>query len=270
MKPSSLVILGVWALLHSAQALALFGGGGGNDDLARRIERLEQRLSSANQGDLVMQVDRLQQEIQQLRGELETQQHTLDALNRRLQDQYRDLDQRMGGAAGSNAQPPRPEAAPSPSSSLSPGTGLNLQPRPEAIDASSPAHTTGQNPEAAYKAAFNQLKSGQYKEAIASFQSFITSFPGGAYIDNAQYWLGEAHYVQRDYDKALAEFDKVLKLYPQSPKVPDALLKMGYIQADKGNTKDSNALLKRLIQHYPESTAAGLAQKQLERLGANR
>jgi tol-pal system protein YbgF len=267
MRQSSFIALGVWVLLHSTQALALFGGGGGNDDLARRVERLEQRLSSANQGDLVMQVERLQQEIQQLRGELETQQHTLDALNRRMQDQYRDLSQRMGGAGGSGVVGSN-TSAPAPGS----GADLGLQPRPESIDASGQpqAAASGQSQEAAYKAAFNQLKSGQYKEAIGAFQAFITRFPGGAYIDNAQYWLGEAHYVQRDYDKALAEFDKVLKLYPQSPKVPDALLKMGYIQADKGNAKDSNALLKRLVQSYPESTAAGLAQKQLERLGTNR
>lgn len=254
-----ILALGAWALLQSPQALALFGGD--NSDLARRIERIEQRLSSANQGDLVMQVERLQQEIQQLRGELEIQQHTLDALNRRLQDQYRDLDQRIGNS------PASPASAPPVPANRQQDSGLNLQPKPERTEAQSQA--TPKDADSAYKAAFNQLKAGQYQEAIGSFQKFIAAFPGGPFVDNAQYWLGEAWYVQRDYAKALSEFDKVLKQHPQSQKVPDALLKMGYIQTDKGNTKEASALFQRLVQHYPESTAAGLAQKQLERMGSS-
>lgn len=256
MKPV-VVFCGALALLQGSEALALFGGGN-NSDLARRVERIEQRLSSANQGDLVMQIERLQQEVQQLRGELEIQQHTLDALNRRQQDQYRDLDSRLGSpSTGAPAAPPAKGQE----------QGMDMQPRPEALDSRSSA--SPQDAEAAYKAAFNQLKAGQYPEAIASFQKFIRNFPGGPYMDNAQYWLGEAWYVQRDYDKALAEFDKVVKQHPQSPKVPDALLKIGYIQTDKGNAKDAGVFFQRLIQNYPESTAAGLAQKQLERMGSS-
>lgn len=262
MKRLAVVLLGAWASLQSTEALALFGAD--NSDLSRRVERIEQRLSSANQGDLVMQLERLQQEVQQLRGELEIQQHTLDALNRRLQDQYRDLDSRLGSPSGNEPSgalaPPVPAARPQ-------DAGMDLQPRPEPSDLQS--SVSPQDAETVYKTAFNQLKAGQYPEAIRSFQAFITRFPGGIYADNAQYWLGEAWYVQRDYDKALAEFDKVVKQHPQSPKVPDALLKMGYIQTDKGNARDAGVLFQRLVQEYPESTAAGLAQKQLERLGAS-
>lgn len=259
MSRFGLVFVGAWALLQGTEALALFGGD--NSNLARRVERIEQRLSGANQGDLVMQLERLQQEVQQLRGELEVQQHTLDAMNRRLQDQYRDLDSRIGAPAG-ESPPEAPTLAP-PTRMRDPG--MDMQPRPEPMDTHS--SVSPQDAETTYKAAFNQLKSGRYPEAITAFQQFIRSFPGGLYVDNAQYWLGEAWYVQRDYDKAQAEFDKVVTQHPQSPKVPDALLKMAYIQTDRGNAQEAGLIFQRLIRQYPESTAAGLAQKQLERLG---
>ena len=46
------------------------------------------------------------------------------------------------------------------------------------------------------------------------------------FLDNAQYWLGEAYYVNHDYTNALAAFQRVVDKYPQSRKVPDALLKV--------------------------------------------
>ena len=50
-----------------------------------------------------------------------------------------------------------------------------------------------------YQAAFDLLKDGKYPEAISGFKQFLTTFPNSALADNAQYWLGEAHYVTKQY-----------------------------------------------------------------------
>jgi len=271
-RPLSLVALAIPLLLASSNGWALFG----NEDLERRIERIEQRLGGDNSSDMVVQMESLQREIQQLRGELEIQQHALDAMHRRQQDLYNDLDQRLGGGGGrsSGSVPPPMVSDPSQAFLPAPEPAMDNSPiradrEPVPTAPAGPivqAQTADPHQEAAYKTAFEQLKSGQYGKATQSFKGFINTYPAGVYADNAQYWLGEAYYVQRDYDNALAEFDKVLKNYPRSAKVPDALLKMGYIQSDKANWKQANELLGRLVKDYPDSTSAGLGRKQLERL----
>ncbi|MBF0255222.1 MAG: tol-pal system protein YbgF [Gammaproteobacteria bacterium] len=267
-KTASIALAGALSLI-SADALALFG----SQDLERRVAQLEQQLGASSQSDLVIQLEQLRTEVQQLRGELEIQQHALDALRRRQQDIYTDVEQRLGGGApAAPADPalnlmPRPESANS--GAIDAGASSTWgQPQSEPSAPVAQAKTADPHQEAAYKAAFEQLKAGQYKTSIESFRSFLGAYPAGLYADNAQYWLAEAYYVQRQYDQALAEFDRVLKGFPQSPKVADALLKMAYIQSDKANTQVAQDLLNRLISQFPNSTAAGLGKKQLERLRA--
>lgn len=261
----AMVLTGVLALV-SADAQALFG----SQDLERRVAQLEQRLGGNNQADLVIQVEQLRSEIQQLRGELEIQQHALDAMRRRQQDMFQDLGQRpvdVSAPVGEADPLSLPEPEPADAVPINAATSPAWAP-PQPTGPVVQAQAADPHQEAAYKTAFEQLKSGQYAKAIESFRSFLTAYPAGAYADNAQYWLGEAYYVQRQYDKALAEFDKVVQRYPHSAKVSDALLKMAYIESDKSNGQKAMTLLNRLVNQYPDSTAAGLGKKQLERLRA--
>jgi tol-pal system protein YbgF len=118
----------------------------------------------------------------------------------------------------------------------------------------------------AYQQAFNLLKQGRYGESISAFGSFLRDYPGGEYEDNAQYWLAEASYVNRDFDTALVEFTKIPERYPTSSKIPGAMLKMGYIYYEKGNWAESRKILNELINNYPATTESRLAQKRLQRL----
>ncbi|MBN4079560.1 tol-pal system protein YbgF, partial [Beggiatoa alba] len=93
---------------------------------------------------------------------------------------------------------------------------------------------------------------------------FVQTYPNGFFADNAQYWLGEANYVQRRFDVALSEFDKVVKNHPTSPKRADALLKMGFTYQELGQYDKARLSLNTVIMNYPDSTAASLAQKRLQ------
>lgn len=291
----SAILLGLSLGLVSPNSWALFGE---NSDLERRVARLEQSLNNSSQADLVMKVERLQQENQQLRGELEIQGHALDAMKRRQQDLYNDLDLRLKGQAGGGAAPPalQPgsagtggfslpggETAPPPSQetagSPGPKPAQPSYPPPEPAPEKAAAVDAGQPPvpprqqapdphqEAAYQASFEQLKKGEYQRAAESFSAFLSSYPVGPYSDNAQYWLGEARYVMQDFDGALAEFQKVVSNYPYSAKVPDSLLKMGFIQHEKKNWSQARSLLNQVISKYPSTTPAELARKRLARIG---
>ena len=57
------------------------------------------------------------------------------------------------------------------------------------------------------------------------FSSFLTEYPNSELAPNARYWLGESHYGKRDYKQAIDSYDRVELDYPQSEKVPAAILK---------------------------------------------
>lgn len=293
-------ILGLSLGIVSSNAWALFGG---NTELERRVSRLEQQLNSTNQADLLMKLERLQQENQQLRGELETQSHALDALKRRQQELFNDLDQRLrgqqagggtvppppvGGGYGSGyggspslpggeSPPPRqPADAGVPGLSLPPSTAQESAPSP--VEVAAPPIDAGQPPapprqqaadphqEAAYQAAFALLKKGDYQRAADSFKSFLAAYPRGPFSDSAQYWMGEARYVMQDFDGAMEAFQKVLSVYPYSAKAPDATLKMGYVHYEKRNWSQARTLLTQVTTKYPSTTAADLARKRLAQI----
>ena len=123
---------------------------------------------------------------------------------------------------------------------------------------------------ASYQAAFDLLKAGQYDQAIAGFQKHLASYPEGAYADNAQYWLGEAYYVNKSFAEARTAFQRVLDKYPQSRKIPDALLKLGYCAYELKDIPAARSALKQVTAKYPDSAAARPAQQRLDKIDAEK
>lgn len=117
---------------------------------------------------------------------------------------------------------------------------------------------------AEYKAAVELVRGGSHADAVAALRAFLAKYPRHDYADNAQYWLGEAHYAQQDYPRALVEFRNVIETYPRGNKVPDALLKVGYCYQALGQTEKSRAVLEQVVNLYPKTEPAVIAAKRLE------
>jgi tol-pal system protein YbgF len=204
----------------------------------------DQRLS-----DLLLQLQRLQQEVQQLRGRIELQQHEISTLKRQQREQYMDLDARLQG---------RSPAAPT--GTVAPDvTGMPPQ------HSKAPPETPAAEKQA-YRAAFDLLKKRRYEDAIRAFEDLLARYPNGEFADNAHYWLGEASYVKRDYSASLTQFQRVLASYPLSPKVPGSMLKIGYIHYDQGDWQRARATLQDVTAKFPDSAEARLAESRLERM----
>ena len=92
---------------------------------------------------------------------------------------------------------------------------------------------------------------------------FLSDFPVGEYSDNAQYWLADSTYVQRNFAPALRDFEEVLTGYPSSTKVPDAELKIGFIQYELKDWTRARAVLNQVVSSYPGTTVARLAEDRL-------
>jgi tol-pal system protein YbgF len=117
-----------------------------------------------------------------------------------------------------------------------------------------------------YRSAVELVKSGQHTEGAAALRAFIAKHPRHDFADNAQYWIGEAFYAEKDYPNALAEFRAVIEKYPRGNKVPDALLKVGYCYLALGQTDKSRAVLEQVVNLYPKTEPAATAAKRLESL----
>jgi tol-pal system protein YbgF len=120
--------------------------------------------------------------------------------------------------------------------------------------------------QAAYVQAFEALKSLNYAAAITGFKGYLASYPGSDLADNAQYWLGEAYYVTRDYDNAAVAFRAVGERWPNSRKASDALVKLGFTQFELKQFSQARTTLTQVTQRYPDSDAARLAADRLKRL----
>jgi len=106
------------------------------------------------------------------------------------------------------------------------------------------------------------MKKGFYTIMSAQFFSSLA--------DNAHYWLGEAYYVNKDFTGALAAFQLVVDKYPQSRKVPDAMLKVGYCDYELKQWQAAKDVLSRLTTNYPDTPAAHMAQQRLDKMAGEK
>jgi tol-pal system protein YbgF len=117
----------------------------------------------------------------------------------------------------------------------------------------------------AYMKAFGIFSANRYPEAITAFASFIATYPESEYAANAQYWIGECYYTQKDYQKALEAFKTVQLRYPKGKKVPDAMLKVAFSQMSLNDQPSARTTLQKLIDTYPKSPAAAKARERMNR-----
>lgn len=159
--------------------------------------------------------------------------------------------------------PAAPLQAPTPVGGVTPPV---VSPPAPALPAPAPPGVEDPASEAAYQNAFTLLKSGEYDQAIAAFEAFQQQYPASQFGDNAQFWLAEAHYVKRDFAKALPAYQAMLVNYPASKKLSHAMLKIGYSYAELGQAAEARTVLTELQQRFPGTAAAQLATQRLAQL----
>ncbi len=205
--------------------------------------------------ELLNRVEQLQKEIQQLRGQLEEQSYYIADLQKRQKQVLADFEQRLQFLERSGADP---EQANEKTINHADARALI----PPVDDKPINKKVTGIEKQV-YLAAYENLRSGHYAQAITMMKQIIVDYPNGEYADNAQYWLGEAYKISKDNKAAKQAFKKVITNYPDSSKVPDALLKLAYIEFEQGNRIKARRILMRIIDDYGDTAAARLAETKL-------
>jgi tol-pal system protein YbgF len=288
---SAALMTGAYASVTFAEDVQVIQVNPGSSDLgAGRIP--------SQSSQLLITVQQLQDEVRRLRGQVESQQFTIDRLENQQKERYRDLDRRIselmrstadplsldpdnpnadldiGGAALSDTNPDSasdPDATgdelpkdPAVDSADAPSQTLDQQGSAAESDASGGQAAVAVDDKADYQAAFDLVRQRQFPQAITDFNAFVTRYPQSARIPNAHYWLGELYLATNDLEKSESEFQNVVQNYPDSLKASDALYKLGILYKQKGDTAKSFAFMERVVKEYPESSAARLAESALQ------
>jgi tol-pal system protein YbgF len=211
------------------------------NDIDSRLGRVERVVNNQSLVELGRRVDALEAELRALRGSIEELQNAGEGVRKQQRDLYADLDRRLGALEQGRRE--APEVA-------------------DAVDG-------GPADQEAYARAFETLKGADYDAAIAQFRDFMKNHPRSELLDNAQYWLGEAYYVTRDYERAAGAFRAVGERWPDSRKAPDALLKLGYTLQEQKRLPEARVALGQVVQRFPGSGAARLAAERLKKLGGD-
>lgn len=257
--------------------------------LQSQIQALEQRLGKLetllqNQGLLALlkDVEGLKEEVAMLKGQTDLNAHEWNALGKRQTDLYQDLDHRLTELASHPASPMPPAKSaenPEPASASVASPAVQA---PPSSPSSSPTAAPSSNAAAAgsaaeasadplvesklYEAALNQFRAANYLGAVAGFKAFAKAYPASSLASNAQYWIGYAYYAMGDYKTALAQQQKLLVAYPQSTKVPDALLNIARCQEELKQTSSARKTLEGIIAKHAGTNAAAIAAKRLATL----
>ncbi len=245
--------------------------------LEARVAQLEQQVNNPALVNMATRLDQLQQDVEQLRGQVQMDGHLIDQLKQRQRDLYVDIDRRLSqlerqsgvsapsaGAAGTASTAPAaaaPTAAAPSGAAPAVGTAATAAAAPAANDTA-----VTDKERQAYQKAFDQLRDLHYGQAITAFRTFLKQYPNGRYSYIAQYWIAEADYAQRDFKQAIIDYGDLIQHYPKNPKVAEAMLKTGYCYYESGQKDAAKKELNQLLQRYPNSTEAGQASNFLQKM----
>lgn len=242
------------------------------DEMQPALAREADHASTDTNVDLINKLQGLQQDIQELRGQLEVQAHEMKLIQDQQLTFYNDLDTRLRG------EHPMQHVKNEPSTDLTmtdqPSSAHPIESKQPDRQQTQPlipvTSTTNTNPadeQISYLAAYELVKNKRFDEALIAMQTFATKYPHGGYTANAHYWLGELCLVKKHYHDAISHFDIVLQQFPSSSKYAPSLLKMSYALADSGRVGEAKERLHDVLKKYPDTNTAELAHLKLETLG---
>lgn len=283
-RPTRAVLVAVLLCAGSLPAAAQTDGG-----LFGNIFKPPAPANTAPQGpdpsELVMRIERLENALRNLTGQVEQLQYR----NQQLESQL----QRLGGAAGAETRAPAPGPAatgtaggrsPAPAPAA-PGGGKrsdafdpNADPAapgapqvlgsPSSGSAGLAGRQTG--PQVAslpggggarelYDAGAGQMQRQDYAGAEQTFRQIIQAHAGDRVVPDATFMLGESLFLRQNFSDAAAAFLEVSTKYPNSTRAPEALLRLGQSLTGLGEKETACATFLEVDRKYPR-TASSIRQ----------
>jgi len=119
-----------------------------------------------------------------------------------------------------------------------------------------------------YMKSLGHFQNQEFDDAIDGFTELVSSDATNDLADNSQYWLAECYYSQKEFKRAIAEFEKVFT-YSGTDKDDDAQLKIGLSYQSMGNVNKAREEFQRMIDYFPGSEYYPKAKDALKQLSIN-
>jgi tol-pal system protein YbgF len=211
-------------------------------------------------------LDTMSTQVQGLSDNLEEIKSRLGKLNQQLvdlQNSVQSLDAKISGSA------PASGAANPTAGGSSSNYGANPPNARPALPAATTAVPSASAPSAdtLYSNGLRDITSGKYDLARSEFQDYLKYYSDTDLASNAQFYLGEIAYSQKNYDQAVGEFDKVLNNYPKSFKLAPARLRKGLALIELGQKPGGIRELREVVKRYPGTEEDRRARAKLKELG---
>jgi tol-pal system protein YbgF len=193
-------------------------------------------------------LDTMSTQVQGLSDNLEEIKSRLGKLNQQLvdlQNSVQSVDAKISGTA-----PATGTASPTASTVA-----------PSAMPVGAPSADT------LYSNGLRDITSGKYDLARTEFQDYLKYYGDTDLASNAQFYLGEIAYSQKQYQQALGEYEKVLNNYPKSFKLAPARLKKGMALDKLGQKAAAVREFREVIRRYPNTEEDRQARAKLKELG---
>jgi tol-pal system protein YbgF len=150
-----------------------------------------------------------------------------------------------------SAPPDAPAAAPA---------GGELPPPPAANPSSTGAMQAslppGNTPKDEYDLAYGYVLHKDYGLAEETFRDFLRKYPSDRLVPEAQYWLGESLFQDKQYRDAAESFLAVSTKYDTAARAADALLRLGQSLAALGEKEAACASLGEVLRKYPRASVS--------------
>lgn len=204
-------------------------------------------------------LDTMSTQVQGLSDNLEEIKSRLGKLNQQLvdlQSAVQSLDAKVSGSAPAGGATASPTGTPTAGGGVAPA-------------GAAPAAAAAPSADMLYSNALRDITSGKYDLAKSEFQDYLKYYGTTDLAANAQFYLGEIAYAQKQYQDAVSEYDKVLTVYPKSFKLEPALLKKGMAQIELGQKTSGVRTLREVIRKYPGTEEERRARSRLKELGVS-
>jgi tol-pal system protein YbgF len=199
-------------------------------------------------------LDTMSTQVQGLSDNLEEIKSRLGKLNQQLvdlQNSVQSLDAKI-----SNSSPATASGTATPTSTAMPPTGSSAVPPSGAPSA-----------DTLYSNGLRDITGGKYDLARSEFQDYLKYYGTTDLASNAQFYLGEIAYSQKNFDQAVSEYEKVLSNYPKSFKLAPAQLKKGMALIELGQKASGVRELREVTKRYPGTEEDRRARAKLKELG---
>ncbi len=123
------------------------------------------------------------------------------------------------------------------------------------------------------KVAEKLFNDGDYLDARTQFRIVILNSPGGSLSDKAQFYYAECHFRLKEYILAIAEYEKLIRMYANSEYVDDAQFQIGlsYFKLspkaalDQTYTEKAIEEFQKFLEDFPQSELVPKAKEYMKK-----